>query len=258
MNPVAKLGIIDFVTMIYEGHPEYTVIAVKASLEDTIQTFIATSHRRETRQRFNVRDVKMIDRKVSGLKFDRKENIPLEQEQGEDENGFLAPVIPFVSIKGSDWVVVLRSLFDAKDEIFDVREEAIALSRELNTKSMILIEEDTSGAMAYQLFENGEQLESFEEACDDDFSFESKLREKPDITFNTWDEDEDFDLDDEYDSNSDPRVQFVDAFFQEQGIYLPACCPIGDPDQPRLVVMDASWGLIERVDTLYMEMELEH
>ena len=40
MNQSNKLGIKDFIKMIYDGHPEYTLIAVKAPFEATISGFI--------------------------------------------------------------------------------------------------------------------------------------------------------------------------------------------------------------------------
>lgn len=40
MNQSNKLGIKDFIKMIYDGHPEYTLIAVKAPFEATIKGFI--------------------------------------------------------------------------------------------------------------------------------------------------------------------------------------------------------------------------
>jgi hypothetical protein len=99
--------------------------------------------------------------------------------------------------------VILRSLFDAKSEIYDVPVETMALSQHLNTKAIYLIEEDTSGAIAYKLCENGERIEYFEEACDEDFSFESKLREQPDIKFHDWDRDENDDEEMEDDSEAE-------------------------------------------------------
>jgi hypothetical protein len=35
-----KLGIVDFVKMIHEGHPEYSLLAVKAPIEDVVQAWI--------------------------------------------------------------------------------------------------------------------------------------------------------------------------------------------------------------------------
>ncbi|MEM9212996.1 MAG: hypothetical protein AAGD25_01335 [Cyanobacteria bacterium P01_F01_bin.150] len=119
------LGIIDFVDMIYQGHPEYTLIAVKAPLEKTIQAFITVCQTRKTRRRFDVKATQMKEVPVASLEFERKQNVALVDYSEAAE---LSPAIPFVALKDSAWTVVPRSLFYANDEIFDVPQEAKALS----------------------------------------------------------------------------------------------------------------------------------
>jgi hypothetical protein len=254
MSENLKLGVLDFFN---QGMDEYTLIAVKAPLEETIQSFINISKNRKTRQRINYSSMRSEDRPVTKLSIRKCENI-LVKESSDDEEDFPSS-IPFVAVKNSEWTVVLRALFGASDELYDTPDEAKALSVELSTRVITLIEEDTSAALAYELFENGDRLEYFEEACDDDFRFESKLRGKPNIKLNNWDEEveEDYDPDAEYDASKQPRVQFVDAFFRELGIYLPAAYPVGDDQQPSLAVLKSSFGMIERADWLTIEMELE-
>ncbi|MEM8718949.1 MAG: hypothetical protein AAGE84_06525 [Cyanobacteria bacterium P01_G01_bin.39] len=256
MNQPTKLGAIDFISMIYEGHPEYSLIAVKASLDETIQEFINTSQSRKTRQRFDYRSMKTNDVPVASLKIQRKGSSFIRDMDEEDR---LANIIPFVKIQGSEWTVILRSIFYASDELWDIPEETKALSEKLDTKVIYLEEEDTSGAIGYELFEKGNSLERFEEACDDDFYFESQLRDKPDIKFNDWDEeddDEEYDPDAEYDCSQEPRVQFVDAFFQDLGIYLPACYPVEDEGKLGLAVDESSQGIIAEVSFLEIEEQL--
>ncbi len=215
MTEPQKLGVIDFINLIYNGHPEYSLIAVKAPLEKTIQAYITISQNRKTRERFDFKSMRMNDLPVTNLAFNLTENIPVRESKKGD---MISRHLAFLSINGTEWTVILRSLFIAKDELYDVPVEIKALSIELQTKVIYLIEEDTSSAIGYELFENGEQLEYFEEACNDDFSFESKLREKPDIKFHDWDEDDSEEEDAEnennednlesgYDSNKEPRAE---------------------------------------------------
>ena len=245
-------GVIDFLNMVYEGHPEYTLIAAKASLEATIHAFIKASQQRQIRQRFNVQTVELQDLPVANVRFERLEDISIQEAQPEEE---VAAAIAAISVYGSEWTILLRSMFYAHDEIFDVPIEAQTISAELQSRAITLIEEDTSGAMAYELFENGDRLEYFSEAGEDDFDFDSRLRPKPEISFEEdWDEDDDTEYED---CSEEPRVQFVDAFFRDLGIYLPACYLTGDVQQPALAVDLASLDTIERADWLSMVVELE-
>ncbi|MEL6441342.1 MAG: hypothetical protein AAFQ80_19070 [Cyanobacteria bacterium J06621_8] len=255
MNQTAKLGVIDFINLIYEGHPEYSLIAVNASLEDTIREFIAISQSCKTKTRFDTRLMKTKNIPVASLNIQRKEN---NFYRNAAQGDILANVIPFVSVKDSQWTVILRSIFYLEDELDDVPDETKTLSKKLNTKAIYLMEEDTSGSIGYELFEQGNSLESFEEYCDDDFQFESLLREKPDINFNDWDEEDDDldDADDEYDCSTEPRVQFVDAFFQDLGIYLPACYPVKDKELLGLAVHKSSQDAIAQVTFLQIEEQL--
>ena len=249
MTENLKLGAIDFFN---QDMDEYTLIAVKAPLEETIQAFINISKNRKTRQRINYSSMRREDRPVTKLSIRRCENILVKESSEEEEE--VSYSIPFIAVKNSEWTVILRS-YGA--EIDDAPDEAKDLSAELATKTLMLMEEDTSAALRYEWFENGDRLEYFEQA-DDELYFESKLREKPDIKFNNWDEEEeDYDPDSEYDASKQPRVQFVDAFFRELGIYLPAAYAVGDDQQPSLAVLKSSLDTIDRADWLTIEMELE-
>lgn len=253
MSETIDFGVIDFLNMAYEGHPEYTIIAVKAPLEDTIEAFMAASQQRQTRQHFNTRAVELQDRQVANVRFERLKDITVREAQPEEE---VAAAIAAISTYGCDWTILLRSIFYAHDEIFDVPIEARAISTKLQTRTVTLIEEDTSGAIAYELFENGDRLEYFSEAGEEDFDFDSKLRSKPEISFEEdWDdEDEEAEYED---CSEEPRVQFVDAFFRDLGVYLPACYLTGDPQQPALAVDMASLEAIERADWLSAIVDVE-
>lgn len=258
-----KLGVIDFLKMIYNGHPEYSLIAVKAHIDKTVQAFIEFREGQQTKERRDYKTFGMKERKIVSRTIQCEQNIPIRRSKAvydDDEGGEeVAWVILFLQVYDSEWTVILRSLFWLKYELYDVPKEAKALSVKLQTKTITLMEEDTSGAIAYELLENGELLEEFEYAGgDEDFRFESKLREKPNINFNWYpDEDEDYDPDQEYDVSAEPRNQFVDAFFRELGIYLPACYPVSDEGNPALAVMETSENTINRADWVSVEEKLE-
>lgn len=176
-----------------------------------------------------------------------------------EENDYLGMGFPFIRVCNSDWTVILRSIGCLGNEVYEVPKEAQALSARLETKAIILMEEDTSGAIAYELSDNSELVEKYEYAGgEEDFYFESKLREKPNINFD-WepDEKEYYDTDYKYDVSAEPKNQFVDAFFRELGIYLPACYPVSENEKPALAVVEASEKTIERADLLFIEEKLE-
>lgn len=247
MSEPIDFGIIDFLNMVYDGHPEYTLVAVKAPLEETIAAFA-----RVAQQRSGSPAVGQDKSGDAQFCFERLEDIPIREAQPEEE---VAAAIAAVSTYGCAWTVLLRSIFFAHDEIFDVPREARALSAALQTRAITLIEEDTSGAMAYELFENGDRLEYFSEAGEEDFDFASTLRAKPEIDFEAaaWEEEEDEGAEYE-DCSEEPRVQFVDALFRDLEIYLPACYLTGDPQQPALSVDPASFEAIARADFLKLAM----
>jgi len=255
MTESSKLGALDFFN---QGMDEYTLIAVKAPFEETIQAFTNILQNRKTRQRINYATMKMEDVPVQKLGITRSENIPLQDMDDEYEE--MPYLIPFVQVKGSTWTIILRSMFGAKDELYDTPEEIKAISVELATKAICLMEEDTSGALAYEIFENGDRLEYFEEACEDDFRFESKLREKPDIKMNNWDEEDEeensYDPEAEYDSSRNPRCVFVDRLFRDLSIYLPAAYPSFTDRKPSLTILKSSFDSIQKCDCLTIEMEL--
>lgn len=249
MNQSNKLGIKDFIKMIYDGHPEYTLIAVKAPFEATISGFIHICNSLKTRKRFETNSVKLVENKVKNVKVFRGENM----EQITAKTGdIVAPVITFLEVDNCQWTVILRSIFYARDEIFDVSPETKALSTELQTQAIMLLEEDTSASIAYELVENGNRLEYFEEWGDDDFNFESQLREKPNIEF---DDEDDENFNDDYDCTSDPRIIFVDDFFRQLGIYLPACYTTDKDGDIFLAISDSSQGKIQRADYFKLEFD---
>ncbi|MBD2185287.1 hypothetical protein H6S82_03855 [Planktothrix sp. FACHB-1355] len=264
ISPQIKLGVLDFIKMIYNGHPEYSLIAVKASIDDTVQAFIEFREGQQVKERRDYKTFRMKERKIVHRSIRWEQNIPIRRgkERYDDDDGGEEIVwgILFLQVYGSEWTVILRSLCWLRDEIDDVPKEAKSLSTNLQTKAITLMEGETTGYIGYELLKNGELLEKFEHDGDDeDFYFESKLREKPDIHLNRYsDEDEDYNPDREYDVSTQPRNQFVDAFFRELGIYLPACYPVSDDGKPTLAFVADSENTIERADWVSVEEKLEN
>lgn len=159
------------------------------------------------------------------------------------------------------WVIVICSLgWLGENELEEVPKAAKELSAKLKTKAITLSEEDTSVAIGYNFFENGELIEKFEQAPGFDLTFESKVRAKPDIKFDDDDEDyddKDYDTEQEYDISAEPRVKFVDEFFSELGIYLPACWWSSINGKPALEVETTSENMIVRADWVSLQEEWE-
>ena len=197
MNNNQNLGILDFINLIYYGHPEYTLIAVKDSFENTIQGFMRISQSIKTRKRFAKESVKIQEKMINKVNISRYQNLDFITAKNGD---LVPPIVTFLEVENSKWTIILRSIFYANDEIFDVPSETKALSAQLKTKVIMLVEEDTSAAIAYELWEDGSRLEYFEEYGEDDFTFESQLREKHIIKFN-FEEDFDDDINDNFDDN---------------------------------------------------------
>ncbi len=264
-----KLGIVDFVKMIHDGHPEYSLLAVKASIDDVVQALIDLREGLTKRDKHDWRTMKYKEYRIQSRQVGWEKNITLKPCPDSDEEEYpdgemLEPGIPILQVRGTEWTVVIRSLsWLDMDEIEDVPNEAKALSARFQTKAITLMEEDTSVSIGYDLFENGESVERFEAA--DDVHFKSKLREAPenlpksdedeDEEYNPDEDDFDDDTEQEYNVATQSRVVFINEFFSELGIYLPAVWYDTENGQPALQVMSSSEGTIVRADWLTLKEE---
>jgi len=206
-NDVGHLGITHFLEFMYDGQPEWSLFAVKAPVDEVAAVF----------------------GKFCKAK-NKTNNVPLKPagESGDD----LSNLVAVVQVKDNPWTVVLRSLLwvDSK-HLENVPKEAKELSAKLKTRAITFIGEDTSGAMRYELFENGKSLESSEwESGGEFFSFKSKLRKKLDL--------------------EEVGDDFADEVFREQGIYLPACYPKSEGGKEWLAVEKASANVVQRTDLM--------
>lgn len=238
-----KLGVQDFLEMTDQFHPEWSVFAVEASIEQVEE---ALSKLQQSRQQDS--DVSIHLQTIDGS---------LEEKlQGRR----IAYVVPVVQPFNSSWVIVYRGVFYSDSMASDW---ASSLSSKLSTRAVALFSTDTSGVLGYALFDKGDRLE--ESYCcpqeNEGISWFSKLRSEPELDFlDDIDEDE-YDDDDEYNDalervcihNEAVWRQFINKVFASWGVYLPAFYPMNQPDGIRVEVEKSSEHSIERIDLLYLK-----
>jgi hypothetical protein len=158
-----KLGIKDFTALMYRGHPEWSLIAVQASVDRVAADFSRLT-------------------KASRCE---KQVLLKPSRRGEQ----VAPVSVATGICGNPWTIIFRSLFDVSTEELDsVPNEAKDLSSKLKTKAIYFIFEDTAGAMGYGLYEKGRMLEEADWEVGSALSrFKSTLRDNPGLEHATDD-----------------------------------------------------------------------
>lgn len=262
-----KLGVLDFLNMIDAGHPEYSLIAVKAPIEQVVPAFIEFCEAQQTKPRMDYKTFRNKELQITDRKIRWEQNITIQprdlnndEERNETDDSFEWG-ISFLQVNNSEWTVILRSLFYLHEaEINDVPREATALSAQLQTQAITLIEEDTSAAMGYRLYEHGEELEGFE--AGDWIHFKSSLRERPAIFFDLDDEEDYYGAEQnrQYACSAAPefnREQFVDELYRELGIYLPACYPLNLNGKPAIQVEPESADTIARADWLVIQETLQ-
>jgi hypothetical protein len=260
-----KLGSLDFVRMIHDGQPEYSLLAVKAPIEDVIEAFIEFRSGQSSRKRSDWRSMTVKTDALASRQLKWDKNIALLPEgtecEGEFEQGMPIPVL---QVANSEWVVIIRSLsWLDSEQIDNVPLEAKFLSQKFQTDAITLMEEDTSASISYELFQQGESIESLEFCDAEEYRFESKRQEDPQFQA---DEDEDFededlededleDEDDGYDIGKRQEMQFVDRTFADLGLYLPAVWYGVHEGQPALQIMSASADTVSRADWITIQEE---
>jgi hypothetical protein len=203
---LSHLGVADFLKFMYDGHPDWSLLAIKAPIEEVSEEFAD----------FRGADTLLRD-------------VPRKPAEAYED---VASLVSVVQVKGNPWVVVFRSLLyvDAR-QLEGIVEEAKELSGRLSTRAIAFVGEDTSGALSYDLFEQGKVLESAEWEVGGEFSrFKSSLRKRP--------------------AQETVGDEFADGVFREQGIYLPCCYPKSEGGEAWLAVEKISDGVIERADLI--------
>jgi len=153
-----QVGISEFLKFMYDGQPEWSLLAVKAPIDEVTDEF-ADLHGADT----VLRDA---PRKSTTEKYDD-----------------VANQIAVVQVKDNPWTIVFRSLLYVDEKnIEGANEEAKELSARLNTNAITFVGDDTSGSQAFKLFEKGKMIEEAEwEVGGELYTFKSKLRKKPAI-----------------------------------------------------------------------------
>jgi hypothetical protein len=139
------VGIKHFLEFMYDGHPEWSLFAVKAPFEEVSTAFAKC-------------------RKAKGTFTD----VPREPAGAVGDE--LAQLAAVVQVSGSPWTVVFRSLLWLDSSHLDeVPKEAKDLSARLKTRTITFMGEDTSGAMVYEIFESGKSVakEEWEDGDDE-------------------------------------------------------------------------------------------
>jgi hypothetical protein len=150
--PSLPLGMRDFQNFIYQGHPEYSIFAVKADIDQVVPLLNrytkATEWQKDIQSEARIQDV-----------------IP-------EEAPYFIPIIQPIENK---WTVVYWMMWNWED----LSEMCLEISTKLETLAISLGEEDTSGAFGYELFDRGESVERLEYF--EELFFKSKLREEPEF-----------------------------------------------------------------------------
>lgn len=204
-----QLGVRHFLEMMYDGQPEWSLFAIKAPADEVSEEWV------------DFRGAKAVHR-----------DVPVKVGGEYDD---VANVVAIVQVKGSPWTIVFRSiLYVDESHLESVAEEAKEFSARLNTRTIVFVGEDTSGANSYQIFEKGKSVEEAEwEVGGEFFKFKSSRQKRPEL-----------------DKITD---EFVDGIFREEGIYVPACYPMGEEEDMWLAVDKASAGVIEHADLIEPE-----
>jgi hypothetical protein len=249
-----KQGSLDFVQMIYNGHPEYSLLAVKAPIEAVIESWIEFRESQSSHQRHDWRSMQMKMDKLKSRTITWKRQISIVTEESEEE-GEIENImhIPVIQVMDTDWVVIIRSLsWLDSEQIDNIPKEASFLSQKLQTQVITLMEEDTSGSVGYSLLDNGEVIESLEFCDAEEYTFQSQHREDPQFV-EQEEEEEEFDEDESYDVGKRQEMQFIDRTFAALGIYLPAVWYSTSQGLPAIQVMPVSENTIERADWITIE-----
>jgi len=206
-NNLDHRGTTHFLKFMYDGQPEWSLIAVKAPIDDVSTTFAQLSKAKR-----------------------RAINVPVKPAGGDGDE--LSAAVAVVQVKNNPWTIIFRSLLTVdSDEIENVPKEAKELSVRLKSRAITFIGEDTSGAMGYEIYEDGKLMEKAEwEGGGEFFTFKSKLRKKPELE----------EVGDDY----------LDAVFSGAGIYLPACYPKIEDGKSWLAVEIISADTIHRADLI--------
>jgi hypothetical protein len=163
MNPT-KLGIKDFINMTDEFYSTWSLFAVESSFEEVVG--------------FSTRFYKSL--KVNNNISICLQNIEGSLKEKLQDRDF-ANVIPILKTHENNWILLYSEVFYGG---ISAPSAASSFSRKLNTRAIVLIREDTSESLSYELLDKGIPVESATyEYGEDRFSWKSKIRKKPKLQF---------------------------------------------------------------------------
>lgn len=150
-------GVGDFLKMVYDGQPEWAIMAVRAPVDEVSEDF--------------------ADYVGSATVL---RDVPRKPGQNYDD---VDEKVAVVQPSGSAWTIIFRSvMYIDEDMIETVAEEAREMSARLNTQALSFIGEDTSGGNGYKLFEKGKLMEDIEwEDGGTFFKWKSSVRKRPQL-----------------------------------------------------------------------------
>jgi hypothetical protein len=181
--PSQPLGMRDFMNMVYQGHPECAIFAVKADIDRVIPLLIKENNRIKNW----LQNIESED-KIWDICFPQR-----------DEPIYFMPIIQPAN---NEWTVVYWS----QGNYVDLSGICSRISSELKTSIFTISSEDTSGAFGYELFDLGREIENI--GCGDEMWFRSELREEPEF--------DDFDK-----SEHATILEYINNRFIEAGIFIP-------------------------------------
>jgi hypothetical protein len=160
----SKLGIKDFIAMTDEFHSEWSLFAVESTIKDVVD-FLASYYRARNLEN----NVSIRLQTISGTL------------QEKLEGGNFASAIPVVKTYGNSWALVYSAVFHGN---ISASNDAGVSAKELNTRAIALVREDTSEYLGYELFDKGERIERAGYVYGEErISWKSKLRRKPRLNF---------------------------------------------------------------------------
>jgi hypothetical protein len=171
------------------GHPEWVVLAAEAPIGPVSKVLAAAHSAKEVLHRVTLRAA------------------------GKQDNE-IAPLVAVAQCANAPWSVVFVSLClpVGEGDFRSAQDDARLLSSKLKTRALAFIGEDTSGAMGYRLYRNGEEVGQKE-----------------------WDQ---------------SKTGAADKAVAELGLYLPACYPCTRRGETWLAVAGSSLSRLERADLI--------
>jgi hypothetical protein len=215
-----QLGVKHFFEMMSDSYPKWEVVAVKVPGNLLIEHLA------------KLREVKRIKRDVSICEM----YTPSESSIN---------LIPVATIKNNSWTVIC-GLWPTGESWAKI------LSQRSHSRSVMLMMHDTDASTSYEVYENGEIVESAYWSPDSQLRYESKIRLQPNLDLLTAKEDEDS-YDEETGTTHNELVfrDYIDLVFQEEEIYIPCCWAVEDYGITELLVEQRSIDSIEDAYALY-------